>query len=372
MTMTACEPDQFLRRGSGVASASPRASPRTTSPNARSQRITSPGARSARSSHLAVQAVQALQDEEQEDSEEEEDYEGVDWLTTPVYQGKRARNKERLRELLAEGSWDDEETLSRSVEVELTPIKFTLRIHAALGATRLERWRYRVRVGGGGAASPLATSPIRRRQLAVPPGGWGETRLERWRQRVEHKIEGNCLGPLSPVRQRRNRNVSMAATGEVFFSQVEYKSEDEVKSSSWRESGSLLSLKSFLPSAPFTPSLPSLGLSSGAGGSSFQGKLPSLPGSSFQEKIGLSSGSSGSSLQGKGSSFQGKGSSFQGKDSSFQGKGSSFQGKELGREPKQKKMEPVPEQTLKGKSSSLSRCFPCLGFGKRRAVSYDV
>ena len=90
--------------------------------------------------------MQTLQDEEEGDcEEEEEDYEGVDWLTTPVYQGKRARNKERLREILAQGGWEEDETLRGSVDVELaalTPIKFTLRIHAAQGATRLERWRY--------------------------------------------------------------------------------------------------------------------------------------------------------------------------------------------------------------------------------------
>ncbi|KAJ1483951.1 hypothetical protein T484DRAFT_1948765 [Baffinella frigidus] len=158
------------------------------------------------------------------------------WVTTPLARGRRPRNGERLRELLAEECWEEEETrLSEDVE----ELKITF-------------------VTVDSSRGPLAS--IRRTRLAVPPGGWGATRLERWLQRVQHKMEGTCMAPVSPARLRGVRSVSISVTGEEFLfcpSEVACKDEEPAKSrpSSPLVVQKLKSLaKSFMKSLSLSPS----------------------------------------------------------------------------------------------------------------------
>lgn len=134
---------------------------------------------------------------------------------------RRPRNLDLLRSLAADSLAGLPPLPPSEQEEEIQPpILLISRHFDTPGATRLDRWRYRVRIDRGRGGSPQRSiSPIRRTRPAVPPGGWGTTRLERWRQRVVYGIEGSSLAPVLPGARRKARNVSINHTGEVFYRQ---------------------------------------------------------------------------------------------------------------------------------------------------------
>ena len=99
---------------------------------------------------------------------------------------RRARNQELIRDMAASLPYDAAPLSPHSDHEELKPIKFITRRFDTPGATRLERWRCRVRNAHGPSSSPIAALAPARRRPTAPPGGWGDTRLERWHQRVRH------------------------------------------------------------------------------------------------------------------------------------------------------------------------------------------